>query len=121
MPFNPDLPCDFADYLVACGFKQYLSDNKRTYTFINDTKAVAITGNKISFMDWYCCDDDRSTDFSEYASVTGLDQLDLFKFQLLCHSFDLVPLKQFIQKVREHTDELDRFLNKISNPEHVNY
>lgn len=100
------IPAEFLDYLEANGFVLYPSSDGHSITYGTREKSVYLKYDKATFYQYYEGSDDEAPDFSEYGSVSGLDQLDMFKWQLILHAFDVVPLRSFIQRARkESTDE----------------
>lgn len=89
---NPLISKDHIEYLEANGFRQVqifdnciaLSDSRHTVEF---------KGDKATFYTYYDGSFDEAAEFTEYASVSGMSQLDISKFIMLCHCFDLVSLQ----------------------------
>lgn len=107
---------EFFDYLFVNGFDGSWSKDGHTWTAIHNDKLIHIKFDRISFSTF--CEGDEQTypDFSEYGSVDGVSQLDLFKFQLILHAFDIVPLQQFIKRVRHTEPDLFNDLSNLVRP-----
>jgi len=90
---NPLIPEDFIRYLELNGFRQVqILDN---CIALNDSRhTVEFKGDKATFYTYYDGSMDEAAEFTEYASVEGISQLDDIKFMMLCHCFDLVPLRE---------------------------
>lgn len=116
MKRNPLIDPMFIDYLEAQGYPGSWSDDKSMWTGIARDKAVQIKDDTITFFTYCEGEDDRAPEFSRYGQVVGLSQFDFFKFQLICHCFDVVPIKSFLQKVRQQEPDLMEDLFKHFTP-----
>lgn len=107
---------EFLDYLYVNGYDGSWSKDGLTWTAIRNDKCVQIKYDKITFFTY--CDGDEETypDFSQYASVDGVSQLDIFKFQLILHAFHIVPLQQFIKMARSAEPDLFNDIANIIRP-----
>lgn len=117
--YNLLIPDDFFLYLEANGFHLYVSDDKRTVSAIDRERGVQIRNDTASFLKYYHGSDDETADFSIYASVSGVSQMDIFKWQLVLHAFDVVPLQQFMKRAKVQGHDLFHDMVKIIAPEHL--
>lgn len=91
------------DYLVANGYKQSEGSyvNGAMY-FTKDDKSVIVYGDNVDFL---IRDEgepgQRKPSNSRYMAHTGIADLDLFKWMLLFHIADVVPMQQFISQARK--------------------
>lgn len=103
---------DFIDYLEGNGFVGSWSEDGLSWSSLANYKRVAIKYDKITFSTFHEGDEQTYPDFSEYGSVDGVSQLDIFKFQMILHAFDVVPISQFIKRLVRQEPSL---FNDISN------
>ena len=97
---NPHFLEEAGDYLVATGYKRM--DGQTTLTFSNGNKAVMILGDNADFMIYDDGEDgQRRARFHRYMQFSGIDGLDMFKWMLLFHITDIVPMQQFVQKEKK--------------------
>lgn len=97
---NPDYRFEFGDYLTCNDFRSYVSDNGRFITFFNGDKAARFENDSLLVMEKVVGDDDRGDHITVLAKFDGLSQMDDFKFMLQMHIFDIVTLKDFVQRVK---------------------
>lgn len=64
--------------------------------------AVIVYGDNVDFLTWNDEEaDQRKSGYSRYMAVTSIADLDIFKWMLLFHIADVVPLSQFIKEARK--------------------
>lgn len=125
----PDYPESFAGYLEVNGYTKHTSNDLLTVSFTNWPKVVMFQRDAAYFFEIHDGDDDRATEKSQYGMVDGLCQMDDFKFMLQMHIFDIVPMKDFVRRVKKESDVhpifqpmLETFFNHHTPAEHpVNY
>jgi len=102
MKQNIPIPEEFFDYLEANGYRRYDSEDGLRPGFVNDErKYISFKYDKATIGMYYDGSDDEAPNWSDYAVVDGISQLDLFKFMLVMHAFDIVPLKDFIRQAKK--------------------
>lgn len=100
---NPFFLVEAGEYLEANGYTRTEGEMVAgTIYFYKDGKAVMVYNDNVDFM---ITDDgepdQRKPGYSRYMALTGISDLDLFKWMLLFHMADIVPLKQFIREARK--------------------
>lgn len=105
--FLPTFSDDAAEYLEIHGWKPLLPVQNNTLHFAKNDRTITVKGDTILFQTWFEGEDgQRYTHLHVDHMVTGLDSLDFFKWTLLFHAMDVVPLKEFVAKARaEKTDD----------------
>jgi hypothetical protein len=99
------------DYLVANGYTTSVSQFNGSIKFVKDDKTVMVFGDNIDFLTW---DGDRKPRLKLYMAVTNIADLDIFKWMLLFHIADVVPLKQFLNEAKkECLDDVQGFSVQI--------
>jgi len=97
---NPNFLKEAGEYLVANGYSN--KKNVLTLYFYKGDKGVIIYNDKVDFIVY----DDGERDqckpgYSRYMAFTGISDLDIFKWMLLFHIADIVPMQQFIQAAKK--------------------
>jgi hypothetical protein len=112
---NPCFLEEAGDYLVANGYSrkdgQHL--NGCIY-FFNGDKAIMVYNDNVDFMVYDDGEEgQRRAGYYRYKAHTGIADLDLFKWMLLFHIADIVPMQQFIQAARKEVPEKVAALNDV--------
>lgn len=111
------------EYLKANGYKitgnAYINGSIR---FEKGDTAVIVYGDNVDFLAW---DDgepgQRGEGYSRYMALTSIADLDLFKWMLLFHIADIVPLKDFIKEAqKECLDDVQGFTVQLFDHFRVN-
>lgn len=103
------------DYLVSNGYKKSEGSyvNGATY-FIKGDKSVIVYGDNVDFLIRDEGEpDQRRPSNSRYMALTGISELDLFKWMLLFHIGDIVPMQQFIKEVKKQDPAGVKALNGV--------
>lgn len=87
----------------------FLDDKTSGTTYINGSirfekggTAVIVYGDNVDFLTWNDGEPgQRAAGYSRYMAVTSIADLDLFKWMLLFHIADIVPLKDFIKEAQK--------------------
>lgn len=111
--YNPLINEDFVSYLICNGYNAHESDDKTMVTCVDRRTSVQFKNDTATFWTYYDGGEDEAPDFKEYGSVSGLAHLDAFKWQLICHAFNVVPLQQFIQRAKREISPIDQVLKSI--------
>jgi hypothetical protein len=109
---NPDFNNEFGEYLEAAGFSEWESKLGLSklglnviYYFRNDL-SVTFYNNTVEFAQFHDYEEDqRLSEWRIYNSFTGTDQLDLFKWQLLCHIVGVVTIQQMKNLAQKEEQE----------------
>jgi hypothetical protein len=104
------------DYLEANGYSRKAGELVTgCLYFFNGTKAVMVYGDNVDFLIHDDGEpDQRSVGYRRYMAVTSISDLDLFKWMLLFHIADVVPLKQFMKEAkREVPADVTGFMVQI--------
>lgn len=99
--FNPNFLETAGSYLEANGFtKKYGSYNENSIFFLKGDNGVIITNNTAEFKVYYDGEpDQQKAGYVKFMSLTGIGDLDLFKWMWLFHIAGLVPIKDFLKLV----------------------
>lgn len=113
---NPHFLEEAGDYLVAAGYKP--SDGQQLNNalyFFNGSKAVVVYHDHVDFMIYdEGGEGQRRAGYHPYMQFTGIDALDMFRWMLLFHIADVVPLRQFIKDVKkEEPADITGFMVQI--------
>lgn len=95
------IPEDFVEYLAVNGYSVHEGDDKKSVTCTDRNTSVQFKDDTATFFTYYDGSFDEAPEFCPYGSVSGLCQLDIFKWQLVCHAFDIVNLKDVRRRARE--------------------
>jgi len=113
--YNQLIPDEFLDYLVASGYRVQIRGKNAVDLYAGD-HCVAIKNHTVTFWQYIDGDDDTAPDIHSFGGVQGIDQLDFFGWQLLLHAFGLVPLQEFVKRVRKEEPGLFEQLTSYFNP-----
>lgn len=104
------------EYLEANGYKRSDGElvNNAIY-FFDGKQAVVVYNDHVDFMTYDNGEPgQRREGYSKYMSFAGIADLDIFKWMLLLHVADIVPLKQFVKEVRkESPTDVVGFVNQM--------
>jgi hypothetical protein len=100
---NPCFLEEAGGYLVANGFaraeRSHLNGN---ISFTKGDLRIIVYGDNVDFLTSDAGEpDQRNAHYSRYMAHTGIGDLDLFKWMLLFHIANVVPLKRFIEEARK--------------------
>lgn len=104
---NPHFLREAGDYLVANGYTR--TDGElvtNTLYFYNGQRAVVVYNDHVDFMIYH--DEEkgqRRAGYHQYHSFTSIGDLDLFKWMLLFHITEVVPMEQFMPREKREVSE----------------
>lgn len=102
---NPCFPEEAGEYLEANGYLRSEGDlvaNTIYFTAKKGDKAVVVYNDNVDFMVYDDGEEgQRRAHYSRYMAHTGIADLDIFKWMLLFHIADVVPMQQFIKEARK--------------------
>jgi hypothetical protein len=100
---NPHFLQEAGEYLEANGYiKKEGSLVNGTIYFFKGDKGVVVYNDNVDFVIYDDGEpDQRRSGYTRYMQVTGISDLDLFKWMLLFHITDIVPMSQFIGRARK--------------------
>ena len=109
----------FIDYLTVNGFKMNPNDGPDCYFFSNGKNSVFIRRDKVSFWQDVSNPSDTIPDMKRIGEVTGLSNIDIFGWQLILHAYSIVPLRDYVNRVRREEPSLFQQLGEILRPQTV--
>lgn len=100
---NPCFSKEAGDYLVANGYTRRDGQHiTGTIYFFKGDKGLIVYGDNVDFLVRDEGEpDQRNAHNSRYMALTGISDLDMFKWMLVFHIADIVPMQQFIQAARK--------------------
>lgn len=117
MQKNPLIDLSFIEYLEQYGYAGSWSEDGQSWTALAQDKYISIKNDTIVFCTFCEGEDDRAPEFSEYARVKGIGQLNFYKFVQLLDCFDIVPMKKLIRDARK--EGLFHDVAEILYPEYI--
>jgi hypothetical protein len=110
------------DYLVANGYKKHESSYiNGSIRFEKGDTAVIVYGDNVDFLTWNNGEaGQHKGGYSRFMAVTSIASLDIFKWMLLFHIADVVPLAQFIKEARKEETTAGGFTVKLYDHFRVN-
>jgi hypothetical protein len=109
---TPVFPDDFSDYLLANGWERQAVQSSWISFHRNDCRLI-VKGDTLDLMIW---NDDApgKPSWSLLFSFTGWSMLNTFTWMLLLHVINVVPIKQFLKRVKQEysqcTAPVEQFL-----------
>jgi hypothetical protein len=114
---NPFFLNEAGDYLEANGYTRKEGELVTGYTyFFKNGKGVVIYNDNVDFMIHH--DEEhgqRKAGYSRYMQLSGIADLNIFKWMLLFHIADIVPLKEFIRETRAAQITADLFTDVLQH------
>ncbi len=91
------------DYLVSNGYTRSAASHiNGSIRFIKGDTLVIVYGDNVDFLTSDAGEpDQRNAHFSRFMALTGISELDLFKWMLMFHIADIVPMQQFIKEAKK--------------------
>lgn len=112
---NPCFLKEAGEYLEANGYTR--KDGQRvsgTLYFFNGAKGVIVYNDNVDFVIHDDGEpDQRRPGYSRYMALTGISDLDMFKWMLAFHIADIVPMQHFIQAARKEVPADVAALNSV--------
>lgn len=111
---NPYFKAEFSEYLEAAGYQRSEFTTRSRIQFQKDDRVVVIFNDHVDIM--ILTEEEpheRHACLSKYMSFSGLSQLDMFKWILLMHVTNVVPLKHLLAAAKKDSGRLPDILEEI--------
>lgn len=102
---NHYLKPEFAEFLLANGFRIYVPPAQNMVYFDHNDKRLEFIEDRCNF---YRFKDPEQTDVKIYHSFYGFSRLNIFTFMLLLHITDVLPVSEFIDNSKMGGPELHK-------------